>query len=120
MNQGELQRYKQAVDEKLKNHDACLESVFETRDLLTGRLNKSYSHPYEVVISFPVSMGERGNNISMYYDDIPEVDELLKDWRNELKRFLETLGNGAYEEQMLKIGRKVLRKNNKKVCNNLI
>lgn len=67
----------------LENYNAKVESIYERRCLLTGQLD-NYSHPYEIVIGFPVSMGERGENWSFYYDELPDQEKLLKDFKMEL------------------------------------
>lgn len=102
---------KQKFDEKLKPLDAEISALYETRDILTGRLHTIFSKPYEVVISFPASLGERGFRLSMYYDDIPEAEQIYTDFRKEIRDFIKDNSGSSefYREQASKIAKKVLR-----------
>ena len=93
----------------LSHLDCEITEIYERRNLLTGRLD-NHNKPYEIVLSFPVSMGERGFMESMYYDELPDQEQVEKDARKEMRDFEKNAGNGAYEEQAAKIIRKVLRK----------
>jgi len=99
--------------EKLKynlSHLDCeITEIYERRNLLTGRLD-NYNKPYEIVLSFPVSMGERGFMESMYYNFLPKQEQVEKDARQVMRDFEKNADSGAYEEQAAKIIRKVLRK----------
>ena len=108
-----IKTMRKETDEKLKILDAELDAIYETRDVLTGRLHTMYSSPYEVVIGFPASMGERGFRLSMYYDAMPDAEQIYSDSRIEIKNYIKRTDNyliGAYEEQAVKIAKKVLRK----------
>jgi len=89
----------------LSHLDCEITEIYERRNLLTGRLD-NYNKPYEIVFLFPVSMGERGFKRFLYYDELPEQQQLEKDVKSEMR------DNGYYEEQVVKIIRKVLRKKN--------
>jgi len=96
----------------LSHLDCEVTGIYERRNLLTGRLD-NYHHPYEIVLSFPVSMGERGFMETMYYDYLPKQGQVEKDARKEMRDFEKNVDEGAYgayEEQAAKIIRKVLRK----------
>src|SRR3990167_3284886 len=94
----------------LSHLDCEVTEIYERRNLLTGRLD-NYHKPYEIIFSFPVSMGERGFMRAMYYDELPKQQQVEKDARSVMRDFEKNAGNGAYyEEQAAKIIRKVLRK----------
>ena len=103
---------KTKINEFIKKLDAEISAIYETRDILTGRLHTMYSKPYEVVVSFPASLGERGFRFSMYYDGIPEAEEIYQDFRKELKDYIKDKSAfcGYYEEMAIKIAKKVLKK----------
>lgn len=107
-----MKNLKTKTNELLKTLDAELSRIYETKDILSGRVCKDYFKPYEVVVSFPVSMGERGSQFSIYYNDIPNDEEIYNDFRKELKDWIKDKSAfcGAYEEMAFKIGKKVLRK----------
>lgn len=113
-----MQNLKINTNELLKKLGAGLTRFYETRDLLSGRVCKDYFKPYEVVVSFPASLGERGFQFSMYYNEIPTAEEIYQDFRKELKDWIKEKSAfcGAYEEMAVKIGKKVLRKKSTQVC----
>ena len=84
----------------LSHLDCEVTAIYERRHFLTGRLNNR-SFPYEVVFSFPVSMGEQGFMETEYYDELPEQEQIEKDARMVMRNF---------EKEAGKIIRKVLRK----------
>ena len=93
----------------LSHLDCEVTEIYERRNLLTDRLD-NYHKPYEIIFSFPVSMGERGFMESIYYDELPNQEQAEKDARSIMRDFEKEAGNGYYEEQAAKIIRKVLRK----------
>lgn len=103
---------KTKINEFIKKLDAEISAIYETRDILTGRLHTMYSNPYEIVVSFPASLGERGFRFSMYYDGIPEAEQIYTDFRKELKDYIKNKSAfcGAYEEIAIKQAKKVLKK----------
>ena len=76
---------------------------------LTGQPDPNDRKPYEIVIGVPVSMGERGINISMYYDTLPTAEELYMNTRTKLKDFCEFNYAGFDADLRSKTVRKVLR-----------
>ena len=114
----DIKEYQHKANAELVKYDSFLERIFETRDLISGIIINDYKHSLEVVISFPWSMGERGLNFSLYYDHIPEREQLYQDWRKELKNYIKPKNfmQGIiycptyYEEEYIKIAKKVLRK----------
>jgi hypothetical protein len=113
-----MKDYQHKANAELVKMDSYLERIFETRDLISGRIINDFGHQIEMVIAFPYSMGERGINFSLYYDSVPEREQLYADWKKELKEYIKPKNfiNGiiycptAYEEEYIKIGKKVLRK----------
>lgn len=103
---------KQKTDELLKSLDAELSRIYETRDILSGRVCKDYFKSYEAVVSFPSSMGERGFHFQFYYESVPKPEEIYRDFRKELKEYVKSNSgfSGAYKDKAATIGRKVLRK----------
>ena len=101
----------------LSKLDCSVYQIFERRDLLSGQLDGYCRLPYEMVVSYPESMGERGKMMSLFYEKLPAPEELYKDVRKELRDFIKkenflTAGvytPTSYEEQAIKIIRKVLR-----------
>ena len=112
-----MKDYQHKANAELVKYDSYLERIFETRDLISGRVINDYRHQIEIVISFPYSMGERGLNFSLYYDSVPEREKLYEDWKKELKEWKKPKNfmtgiiytPTAYEEQMIKIANKVLK-----------
>ena len=60
----------------LSHLDCEVTEIYEKRNLLTGRLDNY--RPYEIVFSFPVSMGERGFMECIHYDELPKQEQMLK------------------------------------------
>lgn len=112
-----MRDYQHKANAELIKYDSYLERIYETRDLISGRVINDYKHQIEMVIAFPYSMGERGLNFSLYYDSVPEREQLYKDWIKELKEwkkpknFMQGIiyAPTAYEEQYIKIAKKVLK-----------
>ncbi len=96
--------------------DCEVSAVFERRNLLTGMLD-NYEHPIEIVISFPASMGERGVQNSLFYDEYPSDYELYKDTKKELREYIKSdhfLVAGLYapsynDEKRIRTIRKALK-----------
>ena len=96
--------------------DCEIYAIYERRNLLTGALD-NYTHPIEIIIGVPKSMGERGVMISMFYDEYPAEYELYKDTKKELRDYIKPenfLIAGiytptAYEELQIKAIKKALR-----------
>jgi len=113
----DYKEYKEDINLKLQKLDSSLERIFETRDLISGRVINDYRHAYEIQIAFLASMGERGLNFSLYYDYIPNKEQVLSDWKKELKEYIKPKNfmegiiycPTAYEKEYIKIGKNVLR-----------
>lgn len=102
---------KNKINNLLQSLNAEIYALNETRDILSMRVLKDYKHPYEAVVGFPASMGERGKNFSMYYDSIPNAEEIYLDFKKELKSYVKSNDglNGYYDEEAIKIAKKILR-----------
>ena len=94
----------------LSHLDCEVTAIYERRNLLTGRLDAHHNNPVEIVFSFPVSMGERGFMDTVYYDELPNQEQVEMGAKIIMRDFEKNAGNGFYEEQAAKIIRKVLRK----------
>ncbi len=98
-------------NEIIKKLDAKVESVYQTKDLISGRLDYG-KVPYEIIIGAPQTMGERGFNISIYYNELPSPEGLFNDLMKEMKEITKKeVKGGVYDEERMKIFKKLLRNN---------
>ena len=99
--------------------DCKVVGIYVRRNELTGLIDPNDRKPYEIVFGVPASMGERGINISIYYDGLPTAEQLYNDVRSEIKEYakcegvrvydsLATSGEG-YMNSQIKAMRKALR-----------
>jgi len=77
--------------------DCEVVGIYVRRNELTGRPDPNDRKPYEIVIGVPISMGERGINISMYYDGLPTAEQLYNDVRSEIKEYATGEGGRAFD-----------------------
>ena len=92
--------------------DCEVVGIYARRNELTGRLDPNDRKSYKIVISVPVSMGERGINISIYYDGFPTAEQLYNEARRELReeaRTFNSIMHSGYEELRYKAIKKALR-----------
>jgi len=113
--------YKKRTFEEIKK-SKCLKfrifKPFKKLDVeirtIREEINEDRKEVYFIVeVGYYESMGERGLINSFFYDDIPTEEEILKeveeDLRNDLKKYKEEIALTYYEEEYLKILKRVLK-----------
>ena|SRR3990172_6278263 len=90
--------------------DCEVVGIYIRRNELTGRPDPNDRKPYEIVTAVPMSIGERGINISIYYDNFPTAEQLYADVRLGIRKYAASEGVGeGYMNLQIKAMKKALR-----------